>query len=252
MTSPIFLSIVIPAYNEETQIEAVVQEHIEVASRLPASVSDWEIVCLDDASADRTPALLAEVSRTNSRVRVLTHATNEGIFVSFNDLCRAARGSHIYMTAADGQWPAENLLPMLSKIEAGADFVVGVRTNRRDVYDLRRRFISFAFNFVAKILFGVETVDAGSIKIGKSRIFQLPLVSRSPFAEVERIVKAQRLGYRIALVPIRFLPRSGGKASGAKLKNVLSSLRDCLKVRFGGLDVSLLEEAQRPDGTKMR
>lgn len=249
MMPPIFLSIVMPAYNEEGQIKEVIGEHVEMASKLPPSVSDWEIVCLDDASADATPALLAELSRTNDKVRVVTHETNQGIFTSFHDVCQAARGSHVYMTAADGQWPAENILVMLAELEAGADLVVGVRTNRRHIYSFRRRLVSYSFNMLVNLLFGVETGDAGSIKLGSRAIFQMPLVSRSPFAEAERIVNAHRLGYRVVSVPIRFLPRSSGKASGAGLKNILDSLRDCLKVRFGSRDQSLAPK-MRPDSQK--
>jgi hypothetical protein len=102
---------------------------------------------------------------------------------------------------------------------------------------------------LVKLLFGVETGDAGSIKLGSRAIFQMPLVSRSPFAEAERIVSAQRLGYRVASVPIRFLPRSSGKALGAGFKNILDSLRDCLKVRFGGRDPSLASK-MRPNSQK--
>jgi glycosyltransferase involved in cell wall biosynthesis len=249
MISPIFLSIVMPAYNEEGQIRGVIGEHIEMASRLPPSVSDWEIVCLDDASADATPALLAEFSRAHDKVRVVNHETNQGIFASFHDVCQAARGTHVYMTAADGQWPAENILVMLAELEAGADLVVGVRTNRRDIYSFRRRVVSYSFNILVRLLYGVETGDAGSIKLGSRAIFQMPLVSRSPFAEAERIVTAHQLGYRIVSVPIRFLPRSSGKASGAGMKNILDSLRDCLKVRFGSRGSSLAPK-MRPDSQK--
>jgi len=249
MMPPIFLSIVMPAYNEEGQIKEVIGEHIEIASRLPPTVKDWEIVCLDDASVDATAARLAELSKTNEKVRIVTHETNQGISASFHDVCQAARGSHVYMTAADGQWPAENILVMLAELEAGADLVVGVRTNRRDIYSFRRRIVSYSFNILVKLLFGVETSDAGSIKLGLRAIFQMPLVSRSPFAEAERILTAHRLGYQVVSVPIQFLPRSSGKASGAGFKNILDSLRDCLKVRFGGRGPSLAPKTG-PDSEK--
>ena len=59
------------------------------------------------------------------------------------------------------------------------------------------------------------------------------LVSKSPFFEAERIVRASREGYRVDFVPIRFAARTGGKATGGSWKNIRDSLRDlprCLVV----------------------
>jgi glycosyltransferase involved in cell wall biosynthesis len=240
----IFLSIVMPVYNEETTIEKVIAEHREVASRFPPYVGDWEIVCLDDGSMDSTPKLLRELALRTDKLKIVTHTENKGISASLGDLYEATRGSHIYVTGSDGQWPAENILPMLAQSEAGADYVVGVRSNRREVYNFQRRVVSSLYNLLPKLVFGVDTADAGSVKLGRREIFQLPIMSRSVFAEAERIVKAQRLGYRIAPVLIRFSPRSGGKASGATLSNIASSLRDCMKLRCGGLSRSLKTLAQ--------
>ncbi len=229
---PIFLSIVLAAYNEEANIERVILEHQDVLSKLSHSLDSWEIVCVDDGSVDSTPLLLTRLSSRVPNLRVLTHATNKGIFAAIDHLYQSAHGSHVYLTASDGQWPAKNLLPMFAQIQAGADYVVGVRTNRREVYDVRRRLISYAFNLLPKLLFGVNTFDAGSLKLGRREIFQLPVISRSPFAEAERIIRAQRLGYRIVGVPIEFNSRSGGKATGAKLSNIVTSVRDCLELFF--------------------
>ncbi len=57
----------------------------------------------------------------------------------------------------------------------------------------------------------------------------MELISRSPFAEAERIVKAQGYGYRVDFVPVEFRVRGGGKETGAKWSNVVASTRDCLK-----------------------
>ena len=230
MTRPIFLSIVMPAYNEAPQIQEVIQEHVDTIARLSNSLDDWELVCLDDASQDGTAAIVEQFSRHNTKIRLLRHAQNKGIYQSFTDLYLAARGTHIYVTGSDGQWPAGNLLKMIPLLESGADLIVGVRQNRHVVYSLPRRFVSYAFNFLAKMLFGISTRDAGSIKLGVRDVFTLNLISRSPFVEAERIIRAHKSGYRVEFVPITFLPRSCGKARGASLRNIVSSFRDCIKL----------------------
>lgn len=228
LTLPIVLSVVMPAYNEEANIEQVILEHWQVLESIRGIV-DWEIVCLDDGSVDQTPKILERLARHNGKLRVIRHPKNRGIYESFAHLFQAARGTHVYATAADGQWPATNLVRMLPSATAGSDLVVGVRLNRREVYGLQRRLVSSTFNLLPRLLFGVNTVDAGSIKLGVHGVFALDLISQSPFVEAERIVKAQRSGYRVDFVPIEFLPRSGGKATGAKWSNIVASARDCIR-----------------------
>jgi hypothetical protein len=82
------------------------------------------------------------------------------------------------------------------------------------------------------MLFGIATQDAGSVKLGVRDIFTLDLISRSPFVDAERIIRAHKSGYRVEFVPITFLARSSGKARGASVGNILSSLRDCVRL-FG-------------------
>src|SRR5579884_3809044 len=120
------LSVVLPAYNEQTTIEQVILDHARELSGLSGHLDDWEILCLDDASTDGTLARLRALEQRVPRLRVLTHETNQGIFQSFDDLFAAARGTHIYLTASDGQWPAANLSKLLIEIARGADLAVGV------------------------------------------------------------------------------------------------------------------------------
>ncbi len=232
----IFLSVAMPVYNEELNIEKVVLDHLHVLESLAGMVARWEIVCVDDASTDHTPQILRQLEARIPLLRTLRHAENRGIHESMASATRAARGTHIYLTASDGQWPAENLVLLLrAVVDSKADMAIWVRQNRSEVYDARRRIVSHFFNLLPRILFGVDTMDAGSAKLALKEIYTFDPISRSPFAEAERIIWARRSGYRIAYVPAAFRTRWGGKETGASLKNVLASLRDCLRCvgRYG-------------------
>jgi len=218
-----------PVYNEEASIESVVLEHVRILEKLKPQLSEWEVVCVDDASRDRSPAILAALSRQEPRLRVLRNETNLGIYGAVMRCYREARGAFIYFTGSDGQWPAENLEPLWERLLAGEDLVVGVRTNRHEVYSVPRRVISHLYNLLPRLLFGVAVYDAGSVKVGVRAIFQFQLVSRSPFAEAERLIKAVRSGYRVNFIPIRFVPRAGGKARGGSWKNIRASVRDVFR-----------------------
>jgi len=222
------LSVTFPVYNEEAAIAQVVLEHAAVLARLGTVVLEWELVCVDDGSKDRTPEILRDLQSRVPQLRVI-HQENRGIFGAFTRAYQEARGSHIFMTGSDGQWPAENLEMLLPELLAGADVVVGVRTNRPEVYTVARRVISDLFNRLPLLLLGVRVEDAGSTKLGIREVFDYRLISTSSCFEAERLILAHRKGKRIAFVPIRFQPRSGGKATGASFKNIYLSAMDLLR-----------------------
>lgn len=225
-----FLSVVMPAYNEEASVGQVVEEHLAALAELGPRVDQWELLCLDDASTDRTPEILRSIAARERRVRILRHPENGGISRSFTELYHAAQGTHIYATASDGQWPAANLALLLDRLlDSGADLIVGMRSNRRQVYSLQRRIVSRVFNTLPRLLFGVTTGDAGSIKLGIREVFAVNLVSPSLFMEAERIIKATRDGYNVEYAEIEFRSRSAGKATGARWSNVAAATRDCVR-----------------------
>jgi len=235
-----FLSVVMPAYNEEAAIEEVVLEYARVLQQMGSAIPRWEIVVVDDGSTDRTPDVLQSLSPKVPQLRVVRQQ-NRGIFGAITRAYSEARGSHIYSTASDGQWPASNVPKMIEALADGVDLVIGVRTNRREVYNPSRRFISFCFNRIAELVFGVPVRDAGSNKLGRSEVFRIKLVSQSPFFEAERIVRAHRAGFRIGFVPIPFGQRAGGRSTAVNWKNIESSVLDM--TRFA-LSVGLRRQEQ--------
>lgn len=223
------LSIIIPVYNEEITIQQVVLDHIACIDEIKSQFQDWEIICLDDASTDKTASILSSLSARYPQVRIVTHSKNQGINSSFQELALAASGDWIYHTASDGQWPASNLKRLLLKAEKESlDFVIGVRPNRKQVYSWWRLILSHGFNWLPQFFFGVETKDVNGIKFGRKEIFRISLRSKSFFGEIERVLEAVKQGYRIGHETIEFLPRGHGKASGAKWKYIIRTAYDFL------------------------
>jgi dolichol-phosphate mannosyltransferase len=116
-----------PAFNEEASIRAVITDHANYVRDL--GFEAWEIVCVDDASTDATTQILADLQPVIPQLVVERHDVNRGIYRSFRDGFLRSGGEFIYETGSDGQWPFENLAPMVEQLRAGADLVVGVRNN---------------------------------------------------------------------------------------------------------------------------
>jgi undecaprenyl-phosphate 4-deoxy-4-formamido-L-arabinose transferase len=210
-----------PVYNEEAALPAVLEEAIAV---LADADFTSEIVLLDDASTDRSLEILQVYRQRHPHLlRILRHETNRGIAEAFRTLYGHAHGRYVFCNGSDGQCSTAECLPMM-RICDRYDLVVGKR--RRKQYRFDRYLVSAGFNWLPLLLFGVRTHDAGTIKLFRKDILDIPLLSCSPFAEAERIIRARRRGFRVGVVPVAHHPRRGGKAAGARWRLVAMSLLD--------------------------
>src|SRR4051812_33244089 len=127
-TDSLRVSIVLPAYNEEANIEKALQEAAAAAGRLFA---DHEIIVVDDGSRDATAALVEGLATLDQRVRLISRGRNRGYGEALRTGFLASRLDYIFFTDADLQFDMdeiERLLPYAGTV----DVVAGYRLNRRD------------------------------------------------------------------------------------------------------------------------
>jgi glycosyltransferase involved in cell wall biosynthesis len=220
------LSIVIPAYNEAAAIADTVADALRVGDEAAA---DLEVIVCDDASTDDTGAILTRLAATEPRLRVLRRQTNRGIEASIRALYAHASAPWIFLMSADRQWPMESLMPMAAAAVAGADLVVGVRENKREVYSRYRQLLSLTYAGAVRLL-GAPGADPGSIKLGRTHLLHAPVVASGVFAEGERIIRAARAGARVVEVPVEFHRRRSGVATGARRDVVVRAGLDVARV----------------------
>jgi len=219
------VSVCFPAYNEEATIGEVLLEAHELLS---ASGLEYEILVCDDGSTDRTGAILEDLARQIPRLRSFSHARNLGIRATFEHLYSAASKEFVFLNATDRQWKTSILFDLLPLTEQW-DIIIASRKKKN--YGPFCRFISWIFNTLPPLLFGVETFDAGAVKLVRREIIQrFPLVSRSPFSEAERLIRAARAGYRITEFPVEISARQTGRSRGVSARILLEASRDILRV----------------------
>lgn len=226
------VSLGFPVYNEEKTVEGVLREaeHLMAKSGL-----DYEIIVCNDGSTDTSLDIIKRVDGQFSNIRVINHPRNLGIRETFEDLYKEARKDFVFVNATDRQWDTAILLDMLPLVKDG-DIIIASRKNKP--YTPLRRFISWFFNMVPILLFGVRTFDAGAVKLMKREIVgRFTLVSRSPFSEAERLIRAAKAGYRIVEYPVSVSPRTSGQSHAIKINTLFSALADVLRIwvsmRFG-------------------
>ncbi len=219
------LSVVMPVHNEEQALPEVLDEALRALAEAPFR---FEIVLVDDASTDDSLAILEAFQQQHPEVtiRILRHERNRGIAAACDTLFAAARGRYVFLNASDGQCKTSESVRMM-ELRDRHDLVVGRREAKH--YSLRRALISRAFNLLPWLLFGVRTHDAGSIKLVRRELLDVPLCSNGPFREAERIIRAKRRGYRIGVLAVENRPRLGGQATGARWGLVGQAVRDLMR-----------------------
>lgn len=131
MTAPL-LSIVIPVFNEEENVPHIVPAVDAALAPLRDQGWRFEYVFTDNHSTDRTFELLAEISASDPRVRVLRFSRNFGYQKSIRAGYRAATGDCVAQLDADLQDPPELLIDMVRRWESGVKVIYGVRRTRKE------------------------------------------------------------------------------------------------------------------------
>jgi len=215
------LSIVIPAFDEEDSIAQTVADAFEVGRRVTGAL---EVLVCNDGSRDAT----GELARA-AGASVLDRPVNRGIEASMRALYAHARHDWVFLMSADRQWPMTALEPMAVAAAGGADFVIGVRPNKREVYTRYRRVVSWGYERIVRAL-GAPGGDPGSIKLARRELLHAAVAARGVFAEGERVIRAARGGARVVEVPVEFHRRGAGKATGARRDVVTRALVDAIRV----------------------
>lgn len=219
---PISLSVVLPAYNEEKVIANTVARVFQALSRM---VADFEILVVNDGSKDRTGAIVAAMAAQQPRVRLITHQVNQGAGAALvSGFMRATKAYTFYMDS-DGQfdiYDLAHLLPYVGKY----DGVFGYRLDRQD--SRMRKLNAWGWNQIVRFVFNVRIKDIDcAFKIFRTEYFhQVSLEARGALLLTEVVYKFARLGYSYTEVPVKHLPREGGKATGAKPSVILRAFKE--------------------------
>ena len=211
VTAPAAISIVIPAYNEEGNIEFVVNDCVETLRSIPGT---HEIVVVDDASTDSTPHLLTTLAQQHANLRVLTNDANIGCHPSLRRGFDAARGDWLLFLPADRQIRASVLPAFLAASESAA-MVCSYRRRRSDpVY---RVWVSRLYNAIARLATGVPFRDFdSSIFVRRDAYLSVApgLIAESASLSVELLVRILARGHHVTEVEIEHFPRVAGRNSG--------------------------------------
>lgn len=215
-------SLVLPAYNEEKNI----QKAISAAQKfLSKHFRSFEIVVVNDGSRDGTLAVLEETAKINKSLRIVNHRKNKGYGAAVWDGLKAAQGELIFFTDSDLQFDLNDLKPFLKKILT-CDVVIGYRIKR--VEGWQRRLNVFGWKIACYLALGIrfKDIDCAFKLFRREALAPIKIKSTGATFSAELLYKLRENGCNIAQLPVKHLPRLHGKSTGSKLSVILRAFKE--------------------------
>jgi dolichyl-phosphate beta-glucosyltransferase len=232
-----YLSVVVPAYNEEDRIRPTLERLAEYYGAQPY---EWDVTVVSDGSTDGTDAIVAEFAQGHPQFRLLAYQPNRGKGCAVRKGMLEATGDIVLFCDADLATPQEETEKLLPHMEQGADVAIGSRPLKESSLEKRqpihREMLGRLFNKLVQTLAirGIDDTQCGF------KMFRRE-VARDVFTrckldgfsfDFEALMIARDLGYRIDEVPIRWMHQEGSKV--VLLRDGPKMLRDLVKLRLKG------------------
>lgn len=244
-----YLSVVIPAYNEESSLAGVVAKVLQLPGLL-------EVIVVDDCSTDQTAAIARRLAESHPEVKFSPHSRNAGKTEALKTGLSLTRGDIVIIQDADLEYDPEEIPTVIKPIlEGHADVVYGsrflVRRATRVLYFyhyLANKFLTFTSNVMTNL--NMTDVETGYKAFRGDIIRNMVISSRGFGFEIEVTAKIAKLGCAIYEVPISYYGRTYDE--GKKIGVTDGIVAFWLVFRFNlfsSLRSSFREVPQLPSGT---
>jgi glycosyltransferase involved in cell wall biosynthesis len=223
----ISLSVVFPAFNEEGNIRAVVEDAYRTVPKLAPI---FEIIVVNDGSKDRTGEICDSLVERLSNVRVVHHPRNRGYGAALKSGIKLARYDLIFFTDADGQFDLKEVAALLEQADAH-DIVAGYRARRQD--PPHRLLFAWGWNILVRFVLGVRIRDIDcAFKVFNRNVFdKVQIQSVGAMVNTEIFAQVSRFGMTVKEVPVSHFPRRHGKPTGGNVAVIIKAFRELIRIR---------------------
>jgi glycosyltransferase involved in cell wall biosynthesis len=217
------LSVVMPAYNEEENIEPLVRQAHAIISELTSL--PFELVVVNDGSRDGTGDLLKELCVRYPELHAVNHPKNFGYGQAVLSGIRHTRYDKIFFTDADLQFDLRELQDFLSQIN-DYDLIVGYRIDRKDPW--HRKLYAYLWNKTLRMLFGLRVRDVDcAFKLFHRRVLKpIEIYSRGAMMSAEFLIKATSSRNRLLEKGVQHYPRVSGSPTGGKFSVIWRAFKE--------------------------
>jgi glycosyltransferase involved in cell wall biosynthesis len=233
------ISIVIPALNEEVVVEGVVRD---IAKQVAAAFADYEIILIDDGSADKTGDIMDRLAAELPRVRAIRNPRNLGLGSSYQRGVAEARKNYLMMLCGDGGMPAASLPPIFAAV-GSADIVAPYVTNLKQIKSPVRYFTSRTYTILLNLLFGQHIKYYNGLPVHRVDLLRQLRINSSGFGfQGEILTKLLRSGCSMTEVGVR----------GAEMTKNSTAVRLKGLINIAKVLTLLVWEVRRFDGRQIK
>jgi len=211
------ISILVPAYNEETRIPEFLKELLKFADN---NLENYEIIVINDGSLDKTKETVLKIIKNYNHARLLSYNDNMGKGHAVLQGILNAKGRFILFIDADGSIRPPEILNMYKIFQKfHLDIIVGSRisksSNITESQPLSRRLMSKIFNIYSNLLFRININDLlcgfkGFSREVANKVFIDLKAYRWEF-DVEILYRARKNGFKVFELPIEWRHEEGSK-----------------------------------------
>ncbi len=214
------VSVIIPAFREEDNIEAAIDNAVAAVSSL---VQDYEIIVVDDGSPDKTGDFARIKAEGNANIRVAVNASNQGFGYSFSRGVKMSTKDFVTVFPGDNDMAAQSLKDLILA-RGQADIVISYmkKTNRRS---LLRRFLSWMFVGLMNVIFGLKLKYYNGAFICRRDLLQsIPIKSTGLAALAECIIRLLRADHNYKTIYFEHVGRKHDKSKALSFKSIKAVL----------------------------
>jgi glycosyltransferase involved in cell wall biosynthesis len=212
-----------PAYNDSGTIASLVITARQAAGRL---TSDFEVIVVNDGSADATGQIADELARTYPEVKVVHHGRNRGYGAALRTGFETATRDLVFYTDGDAQYDPSEMTRLWEALGDDVDLVNGYKISRSD--PVHRILIGRIYHHTVSLLFGltVRDVDCDFRLLRRSIFERVSLQKSSGVICLELMKKIEDAGFRIAEVPVHHYHRAYGKSQFFNFRRLFKTAVD--------------------------
>lgn len=221
------LSVFFPCYNDVGTIASLIFLARSVCKEI---CSDFEIIVVDDGSTDGSRALLADLERSISELRVILHEANRGYGGALRTGISAASKDWVFYTDGDFQYDVRELALLVEQAREEVDWVQGYKIARQD--PIHRKLIGRLYHHFVASIFGLRMrdTDCDFRLMRRSLLDKVELQHDSGVICVEMMRGFQDVGGRFVEVPVHHHFRAYGKSQFFNVRRIANVGRDLAKL----------------------
>src|SRR2546425_506196 len=221
------LSVIFPAFNEEANIRAVVEDAYRT---IPKLAPIFEIIVVNDGSKDRTGEICDQLGEELPNVRVVRHAGNRGYGAALKSGIKLARYDLIFFTDSDRQFDLKEVATLLEQTDA-YDIVAGYRARRQD--PPHRLLFAWGWNVLVRLVLGIRIrdIDCAFKAFNRDVFDKVQIQSVGAMVNTEIFAQVFRFGMTVKEVRVSHFPRRHGKPTGGNVAVIMKAFRELIKIR---------------------